>query len=120
MLVKLLGHEVEVSWISARQTQSLVARASVDSIGVWFKLKEPIPDTNTIEFAIEIEPKEYTEETFRKIIIAGGEKTLRHIIDLDKKVKKEREKRNEDRKVLNKLVADLGDRIGVEYQLDLK
>ena len=118
MKIKLLEYEAEVEWISPKQTSSFVSQDSIGSIGIWFTFDEPV--SSTIGFGIEIPPREYTEEEFKKVIIAGGERALQDIIDQHKKEKLAAEKRDMQRKKLNKLVADLGDKLGVPYQLNTK
>jgi len=115
MKIKLLEYEAEVEWISPKQTSSFVSHDSIESIGVWFTFDEPV--SSTIGFGIEIPPREYTEEEFKKVITAGGEKALQGIIEQDKKEKLAAEKRDKQRKKLNKLVAALGEKLGIPTQL---
>ncbi|GAI60847.1 unnamed protein product [marine sediment metagenome] len=118
MKIKLLGYEAEVEWISPKQTSSFVSHDSIESIGVWFTFDEPV--SSTIGFGIEIPPREYTEEEFKRVIIAGGERALQGIIDQHKKEKLAAEKRDEQRKKLNKLVADLGEKLDIPFRLNTK
>lgn len=118
MKIKLLEYEAEVEWISSRQTPASVSRDSISSISVWFTFREPVG--STIGFGISIPPREYTEEQFKNIIIDVGTTSLQGIIDEHKKQKVATDKRGEQRKELNKLVADLGDRVHVPYHLDIK
>ena len=118
MKIKLLEYEAEVEWISPKQTSSFVSHDPIESIGVWFTFDEPV--SSTIGFGIEIPPREYTKEEFKKVIIAGGEKALTGIIDQHKEEKLAAEKRDKQRKKLNKLVADLGDKLDIPYRLNTR
>lgn len=118
MIIKLLGYEAEVEWISPKQTTSFVSGDSISLISVWFTFKKPVE--STIGFGISIAPKEYTEEEFKKVIIDVGTTALQDIIYQHQKEKLAAEKRDEERKKLNKLVADLGDRVDIPYHLDIK
>lgn len=118
MKIILLGHEAEVKWISSRQATSLVSRDTIDSISVFFELKESIDGLSG--FGIEIPPKEYTVNEFVKVAVVEGEKALQIIISSHEKEKAARDKRNEKRKKLNRLVGELGERIDVEFHPDIK
>ncbi len=113
MKIKLLEYEAEVEWISPRQAFS--PWHPEDTIAVWFTFKEAVG--STLSFAIDIEAKDYTEQEFIQIIQVKGENALLDIIRKDEERREESLKRDSKRKELNKLTADLGDKLGVPYQL---
>jgi len=112
MEIKLLGHDAEVEWISPQQASPFIKE---DSIAVWFRFKEAV--ASTLSFAIDIPAKDYTKQEFIDLIRVKGENQLRDIIKRDEERKREELKRDERRKELNKLTADLGDKLGIPYHL---
>ena len=118
MKIELLGHEAEVEWISAKQSMAPVSDETIDGIGVWFALKEPV--CAVAGFGIEIPAREYTKDEFVNAVVAGGANALQHIINEYEKEKAARERKDEQRKRLNRLVGNLGERIDVMFHLDIK
>ena len=113
MKIKLLEYEAEVEWISP-QPAYLPWRPE-DTIAVWFTFKEAV--ASILSFAIEIEARDYTKQEFIDLIKVKGEEELRDSIKKDAERREEVLKRDTKRKELNKLTADLGDKLGVPYQL---
>jgi len=113
MKIKLLEYEAEVEWISP-QPASLPWHPE-DTIAVWFTFKEAVG--STLSFAIDIEAKDYTKEEFVDLITVEGEEELQRIIKKDADRREEALKRDSKRKELNKLTADLGDKLDIPYQL---
>jgi len=113
MKIKLLEYEAEVEWISPEQAD--LPWHPEDTIAVWFTFKEAV--ASTLSFAIDIEAKDYTKQEFIQIIQVKGENALLDIIKKDAERREKTLKRDSKRKELNKLTADLGDKLGVPYQL---
>ena len=113
MKIKLLEYEAEVEWISP-QPAYLPWRPEA-TIAVWFTFKESV--ASTLSFAIDIEPRDYTKQEFIDLITVKGEEELRDIIKKDAERREEDLKRDSKRKELNKLTADLGDKLHIPYQL---
>jgi len=113
MKIKLLEYEAEVEWISPQQ--AYLPWHPEDTIAVWFTFKEAVG--STLSFAIDIEVRDYTQQEFLDLIKVKGEEELRDIIKKDAERREESLKRDSKRKELNKLTADLGDKLGVPYQL---
>ncbi|MBA7578259.1 hypothetical protein ES708_20121 [subsurface metagenome] len=113
MKVKLLEYEAEVEWISPQPAYP--PWHPEDTISVWFTFKEAV--ASTLSFAIDIEARDYNKQEFIQIIQVKGENALLDIIRKDAERREESLKRDSKRKELNKLTADLGDKLGVPYQL---
>ncbi len=113
MKIKLLEYEAEVEWISPQP--AYLPWHPEDTISVWFTFKEAV--ASTLSFAIDIEARDYTKEKFIVLIKMKGEEKLRDIIKKDAEEREKTLKRDNKRKELNKLTADLGDKLGVPYQL---
>ena len=113
MKIKLLDYEAEVEWISPRP--AYLPWHPEDTIAVWFTFKEAVG--STLSFAIDIEARDYSKEKFIVLIKMKGEEKLRDIIRKDAEGREEALKRDSKRKELNKLTADLGEKLGVPYQL---
>lgn len=120
MKIKLLDYEAEVEWISPQQAarKPMDIWHPEDTIAVWFTFKEAVG--STLSFAIDIEPRDYTKEEFIGLITVGGEKELRRIIKKDAEGREESLKRDSKRKELNKLTADLGDKLDIPYRLNTR
>jgi len=113
MKIKLLEYEAEIEWISPRP--AYLPWHPKDTIAVWFKFEEAV--ASTLSFFIDIEARDYTKEKFIVLIKVKGEETLRDIIKKDAEAREKTLKHESKRKELNKLTADLGDKLGVPYQL---
>lgn len=116
MKIKLLDYEAEVGWISPQQGD--LPWHPEDSIAVWFRFKEAV--ASTLSFAIDIEAKDYTEQEFIQIIQVKGENALLDIFKKDTESKGEALKRDTKRKELNKLTADLGEKLDIPFQLNTR
>jgi len=112
MKIELLGNEAEIEWISPRQASSWHPE---ETISVWFEFKKAVG--STLSFAIDIEAKDYSRQEFEKVIRVKGEAALQDIIDKDAERREEALKSDIKRKELNKLTADLGDKLDIPYQL---
>lgn len=86
-----------------------------DVINVWLEFDESVG--GCISFPVSIEAKDYTEEEFIEYVRGYAEAALTNIIKKDSQDRAESWARDERRKDLNKLVADLGDKLGIEYGL---
>ncbi len=113
MKIKLLEYEAEVEWISPQPAYP--PWHPEGTIAVWFKFKEAV--ASTLSFAIDIEAKDYTKQEFIQIIQVKGENALLDIIRKNAERREEDLKRDNKRKELNKLTADLGDKLDIPYQL---
>jgi len=113
MNITLLGYEAEVClgapWMASQPMHP------ADSFVVWFELKEAVG--STLSFAIEIEARDYDRQEFEEVIRVKGEDVLRAIILKDEKARAKTAENESRRKALNKLTADLGDKLDIPYQL---
>ena len=116
MKIKLLEHEAEVEWISPRPAVDYWHPE--DTIAVWFSFKEAVD--STLSFAIDIEAKDYSKQEFIDTIRVKGEEELRNIIKKHAEDKEEALKRDSTMKELNKLTADLGDKLDIPYRLNTR
>lgn len=116
MKIKLLEYDAEIEWISSRQ--ACLPWHPEDTIGVWFRFKESV--ASIISFAIDIEARDYTKQEFIQIIQVKGENALLDFIRKDAERREEGLKRDTKREALNKLTVDLGDKLGVPYQLNTR
>ncbi len=116
MKIKLLEYEAEVEWISPQPAYGLCHPE--DTIAVWFTFKEAV--ASALSFAIDIEARDYTKQEFIDLITVKGEEKLRDIIKKDAEAREAAIKRDTRRKELNKLTADLGDKLDIPYRLDTK
>lgn len=87
-------------------------------INVWLKFDEAVG--SCLSFAVSIEPRDYTRELFLDTVRVLAEATLTEIISKDIKAKEEDQKREESRKALNKITANLGDKLGISYILNMR
>ena len=95
-----------------------MTRDTIDSIFVFFELKETV--CSVTGFGIEIPPRDYSVKEFVQAVIVEGEKALQHIKDEYEKRRRRDERKNEQRKKLNRLVGDLGERLDVIFHLDIQ
>ncbi len=116
MKIKLLEYEAEVEWICPHQAFGLCHPE--DTIAVWFTFKEAV--ASALSFAIDIEARDYTKQEFIDLITVKGENALLGIIQKDAEAREAAIKRDTRRKELNKLTADLGDKLDIPYRLDTK
>ena len=116
MKIKLLEYEAEVEWISPQPAYA--PWHPVDTIAVWFTFKEPV--ASALSFAIDIEPRDYTKQEFIDLIRVKGENELLDIIKKDADRREEALKRDSKRKELNKLTADLGEKLDIPFQLNTR
>jgi len=116
MKVELLGNEAEVSQISPRM--AFQPWHPADTLSVWFEFKEAVG--STLSFAIDIEAKDYGRQEFEAVIRVKGEEALRGILQKDEEARAKTTEFESRRKVLNKLTADVGDKLGIPYQLNTK
>jgi len=116
MKIKLLEYEAEVEWISPQQ--ALLPWHPEDTIAVWFTFEKSVGSTKS--FAIAIEAKDYTKQEFIQIIQVKGENALLDIIRKDTDRRAEALKQDKKRRELNKLTANLGDKLDIPYQLNTK
>jgi len=112
MKIKLLGYEPEVEWISPHQ--ACPPLHPEDTIRVWFTFRES--KTSGFSFAIDIEARDYTKQEFLDLIKVKGEEELRDIIKKDTEEREEALKRDNKRKALNKLTADLGEKLDIPFR----
>ncbi len=120
MKIKLLEYEAEVEWISPRPANAgpMAIWHPSDTISVWLKFKEAV--ASTLSFAIDIEAKDYTKQEFIDLITVKGEEELRDIIKKEAERREEGLKRDSKRKELNKLTADLGEKLDIPFQLNTR
>ena len=116
MKIKLLEYEVEVEWISPQP--AYLPWHPEDTIAVWFKFKEAV--ASALSFAINIEARDYTKQEFIDFITVKGEEHLRDIIKEDAERREEALKQDNKRKELNKLTADLGEKLDIPFQLNIR
>jgi len=116
MKIKLLGYEAEVEWISPQPAYA--PWHPEDTIAVWFKFEEAV--ASTLSFAIDIEARDYTQQEFIDLITVKGEEELRDIIKKDAERREEALKRDNKRKELNKLTANLGEKLDIPFQLNTR
>ncbi len=116
MKVKLLGHEAEVDHIHPRPAFGAIHPR--DTITVWFNFEEAVG--STLGFGIEIEAKDYEPDEFLAVILDLGEQEVERIIESYKARHAEMEEHETKRKTLNKLTADLGDKLGVPFTLNTR
>ena len=113
MEIELLGHKAKVERIGWEP--ALEPWYKEDQITAWLKLDEPVD--GTIGFGVTLPSRDYTEEEFKAEVKSVGEEHLNHWIKERKVKAAEDEIREEKRKVMNKRVADLGDKLGTEYTI---
>ena len=113
MKIKLLEYEAEIEWISPQQAYR--SWHPEDTIAVWFTFKEAV--ASTLSFAIDIEARDYTKQEFIEVVQVKGEEALRDIIKKDAEEREKALKHESKRKELNKLTADLGDKLDIPFQL---
>ena len=111
MEIELLGHKAEVDVISWRPAYEPWHKD--DEITVWLKLDESVEATSG--FGISLPLQDYTEEEFKAEVKKVGEERLRYLIEKHQAEAAEHKKKEKKRKSMNKTVADLGDKLGVEY-----
>lgn len=108
MKIKLLGkYEATVA--------DLFPWPEENAINVWLSFDEAVG--SCLSFAVSIEAKDYTEELFLDTVRVKAETALTEIIKKDSHDRAEAWARDESRKALNKLTANLGDKLGIEYRL---
>ena len=117
MEVTLLGHKAKVDWISARMASK--PWHPEETICVWFEFTQPGIGLlgSTLSFAIEIEPKDYNPDEFLKVITEKGEEELEKLIQGDRARQEETRIFQENRKRLNKMIIELGEKLGIPSQL---
>lgn len=111
MKIKLLGkYEATVAYLFPN-----VFALREDVINVWLEFEESVG--GCISFPVSIKAKDYTKEEFIEYVRGYAEAALTLIIQKDIEEREESWARDERRKDLNKLTADLGDKLGIEYRL---
>lgn len=111
MKIKLLGkYEATVTHLFPN-----IFALRGDVINVWLTLDEAVG--GCISFPVSIEAKDYTWGGFKIRVRDKANTALTNIIKKDLEDQEASRKREESRKDLNKLVADLGDKLGIEYGL---
>lgn len=117
MKVRLHGkYEATITLVAAKS--ALPPWFPKDQISVWLQFDEAVD--GCLSFGISIEAKDYSEEEFLKVVKSVAELTLTNIFKEHKKGREEAKKQDKDRKALNKLTADLGEKLGIEFRLDLR
>jgi len=117
MKIKLLDkYEAEVSDLFPQL--AVLPWRQHDSINVQLTFDEAV--SSCLSFGVEIAAKDYTEEEFLAIVRVEAEAALTNIIKKAIENREESRKRDESRKALNKLTADLGDKLGIPYILSTR
>lgn len=112
--IKLLGkYEAEIADLSPQL--ALPPWHSDNRINVWLTLSQSVG--SCLAFGVDIKAKDYTEEEFLKVVQVEADLALENIINTDRDEREKSRKTDEDRKALNKLTADLGDKLGIPYAL---
>ena len=75
---------------------------------------------STLGFGIDIDAKDYEPEEFMAVIKEMGEQEVERIIEKYKTDYAEMEESETKRKSLNKLTANLGEKLGVPFTLNTR
>jgi len=119
MKIELLGHEAEISHLFpyTRELPLTTGKHRIvdEGISVWFEFKGSV--ASVLSFAISIEAKDYTEEEFIKLVKKEGEVELGNIIQRYEEGKIRNANRETQKENLNRITADLGDKLDIPYNL---
>ncbi len=113
MKIQLLNYEAEVERITVQQASP--RWHPQDTIVVWLLFVVPV--ASTISFAIEIEARDCTQEEFIQVVKLRAEEKLRDIIRRDAECRAFMLDREEKRKSLNRLGANLAERLDIPFTL---
>lgn len=113
--VEVLGYEAAIVYIAPHAASP--PEHLTEYLSVFIEFPEGKNPGSTAGFAVYIPLRDYSYKDFIDIVRMSAGDMLRRIMLKDDEERRKKAAEDEQRKVMNKVTSDLGDKLGVDYLL---